>query len=64
MRLSDIPGARSLNTVAMTSTAATSPAISVNVTICAHTSTRCPGDCCGPASGTYANHPISGPAFR
>jgi hypothetical protein len=33
MRLMDIPGARSLNTVTMICVAATSPAISVKVTV-------------------------------
>ena len=64
MRLSDMPGARSLNAVTMMFTAATRAAISVNVTTCAQTSTRCPGEYCGPESGTYAVHPASGPMFR
>jgi heme/copper-type cytochrome/quinol oxidase subunit 1 len=45
----------------MISTAATSPAISVNVTTCAHTSVRCPGDCCGPDAGWFSYVPLSGP---
>ena len=51
MRLSDIPGARILKIVTMISTAATSAAISVNVTTCAQTSTRLPGEYSGPESG-------------
>jgi hypothetical protein len=51
-RLSDIPGARCLNVVTMISIAPTMAAISVKVTICAHTSTRLPGEYSGPASGT------------
>ncbi len=47
-----MPGARCLKTVTMISTAATSAAISVKVTICAQTSTRLPGEYSGPASGT------------
>src|SRR5689334_23938272 len=62
-RLSDMPGARILNTVTMMFTAATRAAISVNVTTCAQTSTRWPGEYCGPESGTYANHPTSGAVF-
>src|SRR5437868_4593391 len=64
MRLSDMPGARSLNVVTMMLTAAARAAISVNVTTCAHTSMRWPGENCGPASGTYAVHPASGPMLR
>ena len=52
MRLSDMPGARILNTVTMMFTAPQSAAISVNVTTCAQTSTRCPGEYAGPESGT------------
>src|SRR5947199_7958930 len=63
MRFNDIPGARILNVVTMMFTAATSAEISVNVTTCAQTSTRCPGEYCGPESGTYANHPTSGAVF-
>jgi hypothetical protein len=63
MRFNDIPGARILNTVTMMFTAATSAAISVNVTTWAHTSTRWPGEYCGPDSGTYANQPTSGAVF-
>ena len=63
MRLSDIPGARILRIVTIISIAATSAAISVNVTTCAHTSTRLPGAYSGPDSGTYANQPVSGPVF-
>src|SRR6185437_6822258 len=59
-RFSDIPGARILNTVTMMFTAAHSAAISVNVTTCAQTSTRCPGEYAGPDNGTYANQPASG----
>src|SRR6266404_6880057 len=62
-RLSDIPGARCLKTVVMISTAPMRPAISVKVIICAQTSIRLPGEYAGPASGTYANHPASGPVF-
>ncbi len=43
-RLSAMPGQRSLKTVTMISTAATSAAISVNVIICAQMSTRLPGE--------------------
>ncbi len=43
MRLSDIPGARSLNAVVMISTAPISVLISTIVTICDQTSTRLPG---------------------
>ena len=64
MRLSDMPGARILNTVTMMSTATASAAISVNVTIWAQTSTRLPGENSGPESGTYANQPASGPVFK
>src|SRR6476646_625030 len=61
MRFSDMPGARSLNGVAMMFTAAASAAISVKVTTCAQTSTRWPGENCGPESGGYAVQPASGP---
>src|SRR5688500_16181472 len=64
MRLIDMPGARILRMVTIISTAATSAAISVNVTICAQTSTRLPGAYSGPDSGTYANHPVSGPVLE
>src|SRR3569833_1389466 len=63
IRLSDMPGARSLNVVTMMFTATHSAEISVNVTTCAHTSTRCPGENAGPDSGTYANQPVSGAVF-
>src|SRR5690242_3386575 len=62
-RLSDIPGARILNVVTMMFTAAASAAISVNVTTCAQTSTRWPGENSGPDSGTYDVQPASGPMF-
>src|SRR3954462_11454761 len=62
-RFNDMPGARSLNVVTMMLTATQSAEISVNVTTCAQTSTRCPGEYAGPESGTYANHPVSGPVF-
>ena len=52
MRLSDMPGARCLNTVTMISTAAISAEISVKVTIWAQKSARLPGENSGPASGT------------
>ena len=52
MRFRDMPGARSLSTVTMMSTAPASDAISTNVTICDQTSTRLPGEYSGPASGT------------
>jgi hypothetical protein len=61
MRLTVIPGARSLNVVTMMLMAAMSPAISVKVIIWAHVSMRLPGEYSGPESGTYANHPASGP---
>jgi hypothetical protein len=51
MRLSDMPGARSLSAVTTSSTATVSPASSVNVIICAQTSTRLPGEYSGPESG-------------
>ena len=51
IRLSDMPGARSLNTVTTISTATASADTSVNVIICAQTSTRLPGLNCGPESG-------------
>ena len=47
-----IPGARCFRMVTISSTAATSAATSVKVTVWAHTSTRLPGEYCGPASGT------------
>ncbi len=50
-RLSDMPGARCLKTVTITSIAATIAAISVNVIICAQMSTRLPGENSGPARG-------------
>src|SRR3954471_22054212 len=62
IRLSDMPGERILNTVTMTFTAATIAAISVNVTTCAHTSMRCPGEYTVD-SGGYANQPASGPVL-
>src|SRR5215218_7797043 len=62
-RSSDMPGARCLSTVAMMFTAETSAEISVNVTTCAQTSTRLPGEYSGPESGVYANQPASGPMF-
>ena len=52
MRLSDMPGARSLKIVVMMLTAAASAEISVKVIICAQMSTRLPGEYSGPASGT------------
>ena len=64
IRFSDIPGARCLNMVTMISTAATRAEISVRLTICDQTSTRFPMPYSGPDSGTYANHPASGPIFR
>src|SRR3954463_16007832 len=51
MRFSDMPGARILNVVTMMFTATHSAEISVNVTTCAQTSTRWPGEYCGPESG-------------
>ena len=41
--LSDIPGARCLNTVVMTDTATSRPDTSVKVIICAQKSARLPG---------------------
>ncbi len=64
IRASVMPGARSLKVVTMSCTAATSAAISVKVTVCAHTSTRLPGEKSGPERGAYANHPTSTPVFR
>ena len=64
MRFSDIPGARILSVVAMITIAPMSAEISVNVIICAQTSTRFAGEYAGPESGTYANQPASGPVFR
>jgi hypothetical protein len=52
MRLSDIPGARSLKMVAIRLTAMASDEISVKVIIWAQTSTRLPGLYSGPARGT------------
>src|SRR5436305_6140017 len=63
IRLSDMPGVRILNAVTMISTETASAATSVNVISCAQTSARLPGVYCGPASGTYANQPTSGPVF-
>src|SRR3954471_8046808 len=63
-RLGDMPGARILNAVVMISTDTASAATSVNVMSCAHTSARLPGEYSGPDSGTYANHPTSGPVFN
>ena len=51
-RASVMPGARSLNTVAITTIAARRPESSVKVIICAQTSARLPGEYCGPESGT------------
>ena len=44
IRLSDMPGQRIFSVVTMSSTAATSAAISVNVISCAQMSTRLPGE--------------------
>ncbi len=44
MRFIVMPGARSLNAVTMISTDAMMAAISVNVIVCAQTSTRFPGE--------------------
>src|SRR3954471_1929046 len=63
MRFSDMPGARSLKMVVMISMATTSAETSVKVIICAQMSARFPGEKAGPESGTYANHPTSGPTF-
>ena len=52
IRLRVIPGARILKMVTISSTAAASAAISVNVIDCAQTSTRLPGANSGPDSGT------------
>src|SRR5690348_12634664 len=60
MRLSDMPGARILRIVTMSSTDTHSAEISVKVIICAQTSTPLPDENCGPDSGGYANHPASG----
>lgn len=63
MRLTAMPGARCLNTVTMVLTAMQSDESSVKVIICAQTSTRLPGENCGPESGVYANQPASGAAL-
>jgi hypothetical protein len=52
IRLSVMPGARVLKIVTISSTAATSAATSVKVTVWAQTSTRLPGENSGPARGT------------
>jgi hypothetical protein len=52
MRLSDMPGARSLKIVTMRHTATPRPDVSVNETSCAQTSERLPMPNSGPASGT------------
>ena len=52
IRLSDIPGARSLKIVTINDVAITSDESSENVMSCAHTSARFPTPYCGPASGT------------
>src|SRR5205809_585093 len=64
MRLSVMPGARSLKIVVMRHTATTSADTSVNVMSCAQKSVRLPGDCSGPDNGVYANQPASGPELR
>ena len=51
MRFSDMPGARIFRIVAVSSVATHMAEISVNVIICAQTSTRLPGENCGPESG-------------
>ncbi|MGY4513170.1 hypothetical protein ACVIN2_006624 [Bradyrhizobium sp. USDA 3650] len=63
MRSSVMPGARSLNTVTTISTETASAATSVNVIICAQTSTRLVGVNCRLERGTYENQPTSGPTF-
>ena len=50
-RFNDMPGARSLKMVTISSIAPTSADISVKFTSCAHTSMRLPGENSGPASG-------------
>src|SRR4051794_23471429 len=55
MRFRVIPGARWRRMVVARQTATPSAETSVNVIICDQTSTRCPGEYCGPESGTYAN---------
>src|SRR5438105_3552306 len=63
IRFRDMPGARILRMVAANSAATHIAEISVNVIICAQTSTRFPGENCGPESGGYANQPASGPVL-
>src|SRR5437588_5633411 len=70
MRLSDIPGARSLNMVAINSAATHIAEISVYVIICAQKSTPLPIEYWGPERGGYANQPasdmvlVSTPAYK
>jgi len=63
IRLSDMPGARSLNTVVMRMIASSSADSSVKVTSWAQKSARLPAEYSGPAKGTYENQPASGPMF-
>src|SRR5205085_10819664 len=63
MRLSDIPGARILKIVAISSVATQSAETSVNVIIWAQKSTRLPGEKSGTESGGYANQPASRPVI-
>src|SRR6185312_12971459 len=60
MRLSDMPGARILKMVAMSSAPTHMADTSVKVIIWHQKSTRFPKSNCGPASGTYENQPASG----
>ena len=52
MRLSDMPGARSLKIVTINSTEAASAESSVKLMSCCQMSMRFPGEYSGPASGT------------
>ncbi len=60
MRLSDIPGARILKIVAISSAATHMADTSVHVIIWHQKSMRFPGENSGPANGGYENQPASG----
>ncbi len=66
MRSSDMPGARTLSTDTMISTAAQIADTSTNVTPISQKSALMPGVYVRPASGVYMNQPPSGasPASR
>src|SRR5437868_11979183 len=57
---SDIPGARILKIVTISSAATHIADTSVHVIIWHQKSIRLPGENAGPASGGYENHPASG----